>query len=82
MVWESSDAETLTYLSLRHSALGVHLQNVGKIPRFRPAGPERGRFGGTERQVGAFLGVAPESGFLRSCSLDTYETVVLALAII
>ena len=59
VVWESSDAETLTYLSLRHSALGVHLQNVGKIPRFRPAGPDRGRFGGTERQSGRFLGVAP-----------------------
>ena len=59
VVWEWSDAEKCTYLSLRHSVLGVHLQNVGKIPRFRPAGPERGRFGGTERQVGAFLGVAP-----------------------
>ena len=59
VVWESSDAETLTYLSLRHSALGVHLQNVGKIPRFRPAGPDRGRFGGTERQSGRFLCVAP-----------------------
>ena len=38
VVWEWSDAEKSTRDALRHSALGVHLQNVGKIARFWPAG--------------------------------------------
>mgnify|MGYP007000175518 len=32
VVWEWSDAEKSTRDALRHSALGVHLQNVGKNP--------------------------------------------------
>ena len=57
----SSSMSTPSHLSLRHSALGVHLQNVGKIPRSRPMelGPDRDRFGGTERESATFLCVAP-----------------------
>ena len=54
VVWEWSDAEKSTRDALRHSALGVHLQNVGKNPPISARGTRTWSFrrdGATSRSM-------------------------------